>query len=226
MKLSNKILIGFFALIFVYLTAAFTELRVRGISHHLDEDNSVAETVRISGVNQLVLPNLREQIYVIASDTARLEVRSNAGNMLQKLTYSFTGDKLTLKALENDNDVAVRISIYVPRQSLQRITTEGTSLTISGLQRNVLQISQKDGWIYMTDNNQIGKLDLHSSHSNFTLNESTLDTLAVSLHNADVSIESPVKFLDGQVSDTSTLRMHGIDQILTKKDVSSRLYLE
>src|SRR5687768_6562742 len=96
MKLSNKILFGFFGFAFIYLTAVFAEVRLRGIPNIINDNNSIAETVDVSGVSYLVLQNLDKQVNVVGSDRARLEVRSISGNLLQKLNYQVSGDTLTL----------------------------------------------------------------------------------------------------------------------------------
>jgi hypothetical protein len=54
MSLSNKILLSFFGFIFLYLTAAFVEIRVSGTPNIISDKNSKAETVDIVGVNYLV----------------------------------------------------------------------------------------------------------------------------------------------------------------------------
>ena len=67
MKLSNKILIGYFGFIFVYLSAAFTEIRFRGSLNQLDESIGIVETADLSGVTYLVLQDLDESITLIGS---------------------------------------------------------------------------------------------------------------------------------------------------------------
>ncbi len=222
MKLSNKILIAFFGLIFVYLTAAFTELRVRGVSHRLDDENSIAESVDITGVKQLTLENLGKHVYMYASDTARLEVRSNEGQLMQKLKYRQIGEELILEKLDISEDQAIRISIFLPPQSLHTITTHGASLTIYGLEQRDLKISQEDGWIRFSNDSRIGKLTLQTSDAYFNVSESDLDTLIIESRNSEITVDSPVRILEGNLQDTTFLRMYKVDDIRLKRDEMSR----
>src|SRR5689334_4481193 len=116
MKLSNKILIGFFGFIFLYLTAVFAELRLTGTSNILDDQNSIAETVALSGITHIVLNDLGKNIYVTGADRPRLEVRSASGDGLKKLQYAISGDTLTLLSLPKDTKT-MKVSIFVPQAS-------------------------------------------------------------------------------------------------------------
>ncbi len=226
MKLSDKILIGFFGLVFLYFTAAFTELRVRGVSTLIDDENSTAEIVDITGVDELIVTGLDKRILITGSDKSQLEVRSLSGDLLQKLQYSFQDGKLHLQDLDIRDDEPIQISIYVPSNSLRRIISEGTFLSVNGLNLEVLDIQQDKGWVTLNEKNHIRRLQVESVYGNFVMNESTADTLVLAIRNADVTINSPVRSLDGIMSDTSYLRMYGVDEIRLKKDESSTIYLE
>src|SRR5688572_19543448 len=117
MKLSNKILIGFFGFIFIYLTAAFTEVRLKGTPNVIDDTNSIAETVDIPGIAYLILNDIDKNVNVIASDRAQLEVRSFSGDLLTKLKYKISDDTLTLSGLQSKGIKTIKISVFVPNTS-------------------------------------------------------------------------------------------------------------
>jgi hypothetical protein len=137
MKLSNKILIGFFGFLFLYLTAAFAELRFTGTPNFIDEKNSIAESVDISGVTHLVFNDLDKEVQIRASDSSVLQVRSFAGGMLKRIKYRIAGDTLTISALESDDVKNLRITIYVPSATLKAIKASSCRLMIDGLNKSL-----------------------------------------------------------------------------------------
>ena len=85
MKLSNKILVGFFGFLFLYLTAAFTEIRLNGTPNVINDSNSKIETVDLSGIRYIVVGDVDKNINITGSDRSQLEVRSFSGDLLKHL---------------------------------------------------------------------------------------------------------------------------------------------
>jgi hypothetical protein len=224
MKLSNKILLGFFGFIFLYLTAAFAELRLTGSPNVINDKNSIAETTDISGVNYVVIRDMDTQINVIGSDRAQLEVRSFSGTLLEKLNYKISGDTLTLSGIESKEVKTIKISVFVPETSLKGITVNRSVAIVRGLQRDVLQISQKSGTIWMSES-RITKIQMDLDESYLDISGTRLDTLSVNIERSEVSIDAPVGLLQGSMKSSSQLRMSDIGEIQFKKDESSRLNL-
>jgi hypothetical protein len=225
MKLSNKILLAFFGFIFLYLTAAFVEVRVSGTPNIINDKNSIAETVDISGVTYLIINDVLKDVKVIGSDRSQLEVRSFSGDVLKKLKYTISGDTLTLSGFESDDSRRVQISIAVPNARLKRISVKSSILLIESLQQNYLQISANDGRILMVDNSLV-KLDLEMSNkSQLDVSKTNFDTLAVEIKQSQAFISSPGRFLQGSLRNNSILHLNDIEEIQLKKDESSRLTL-
>jgi hypothetical protein len=225
MKLSNKILIGFFGFAFIYLTAVFAEVRLRGIPNIIDKTNSVAETADISGVSYLVIQDLDHYIAVIGSDQPRLEVRSISGDLLKSLKYNISGDTLTLSKFQAEEKPSVSISVFVPKAGLKGMTVNDSRANVKGLEQELLYISQNAGQIFMSDN-RIDKVHLEvSSKSYLHITATSLDTLSAKIDNSEVIISSPVGVLKGSMENNSSLQMSRIDEIQFKKDENSRLNL-
>jgi hypothetical protein len=223
MKLSNKILIGFFGFIFIYLTAVFAEVRLRGTPDIINETNSIAETVDISGVSYLVLHDLAHNIAVSGADHPRLEVRSISGDVLKTLKYNISGDTLTLSELQPEEMRRVMISVFVPEAGLKGITVNDAQASVKGLEQELLYISQKGGRIWMSDN-KIGKVHLEvSGKSNLHITATTLDTVSATIDNSEVVISSAVGLLQGSMKNNSVLQMNACSEIQFKKDVTSRM---
>jgi hypothetical protein len=223
MKLSNKILLGFFGFIFIYLTAAFTELRLTGSPNIIDDKNSKAETVDISGIAYLVLQDLDKDIRVIGSDRARLEVRSRSGDLLQNLEYNISGDTLTLSGLQIEDLRSVMISVFVPESGLKGITVNDATATVERLAVGHLYISQNAGRIWMSAVD-IGELQIDALRKSFfQINGTNVDTLSAKIEESELFISAPVKLLKGSMQRNSSLQVIGIDEIQFKKDETSRL---
>ena len=223
MKLSNKILIAFFGFAFIYLTAVFAEVRLRGTHNIINDTNSIAETVDISGVAYLVLQDLNKDVHVIGSDNPRLEVRSFSGDLLQRLKYKISGDTLTLWELQSQARETVMISIFVPKSSLKGIAVNAAEAIVKGLEQELLYISQNAGRISMSDNS-IDNIHMETSGKSYSrISATEIDTLSAKIDNSEVSISSPVGLLQGSMKNNSSLNLSDINQIQFKKDETSRL---
>ena len=225
MKLSNKILIGFFGFIFIYLTAAFTEIRFRGNLNHLDESSGIAETIDLSGVKYLVLQDLNKSINVVGSENSRLEVQSISGDLLKNLTYEVKGDTLELKQLLLEDNERINLTVFVSNDLFEGMAVHDAQVSVSKLDQNHLRITQMAGRINFSDDNQLNNLDVVSSDgADLYFAGSKLDTLSVQLNNANISVEAGSMRVEGRLSNDAYLYMSDVDDISVKKDRSSRLY--
>src|SRR5690349_698154 len=196
MKLSNKILLGFLGVIFLYLTAAFTEVRLRGTPNIINDKNSTAETVDISGVRYLVVNDVNKQIHIYGSDRASFEVRSFDGHFLAKVKYKVSGDTLAISGIESEATERVKISVFIPKTSLKGISSDGSVLIIQDLELDLLNISQNAGTIWMS-HCTIGKMELKAEAANIEISATNLDTLSANITAANANIYSPVGLLQG-----------------------------
>ncbi len=226
MKLSNKILIGFFGFIFIYMTAAFTEIRLKGDPNQLDEFNGISETVGIVGINYLILPDLDQSISIVGTNDPRIEVRSIKGDVLQYLEYEVSGDTLTIIQFDLEEKSRVKLFIHVPKTKFAGVTMKDAGVTIGELDVPSLTINQYDGWIRLGENNKVGKLNLKAEHdAYFNINGGSLDSLSAQVDGSQLSIMSPVRVVEGSISNDAYVTLEGTTEIRFKKDESSRLIL-
>jgi hypothetical protein len=224
MKFSNKILLGFLGLIFLYLTAAFAELRMTGIPNIYDDKNSTAERVDFSAVRYLVVSNVDKQIHVTGSDRSAIEVRSLSGDFLSKVKYKVTGDTLTISGIESEATERVKISVIIPKTGLRGIAVNGSVLIVNGLEPESLSISQRAGSVWMSDC-RVGKIELDIDHGYTDISRTTLDTLAATIERSQVNVFCSVSLVQGSIRNGAFLRVNNADEIQLKKDDSSRLNL-
>ena len=220
MKLSNKILIGFLGFIFLYLTAAFAELRLNGVPNVIDDTNSIAETVELTAISHLIIKDVNKNVQVIGSDRPRLEVRSFTGDWLAKLKYSVSSDTLTLSDFDEES-AKFKITVFVSQAQLKGITVNTANATVNGLQQDQLYVSYKSGSIWLRDC-ELTKLEIDLTQSYFDVSGTTLDTLSAQLDKSRVNILSPVGLVHGSMKNSSSLSVIDIEEIQLKKDKSSR----
>lgn len=226
MKLSNKILIGLFSFLFLYMIAAFTEMRIKGDLNRFDSINIILEKADITAANYIMLPNLEQQVTIIGSDKSGLEVKSIKGNLLQNLEYEMVGDTLNLLSMELEEKQFVNITIYVPKSTFRGLSTTHSGVFISDLQQEILSIHQIGGWIRMSDSNKIGQLNLNAQKTaNFNFLKGKIDTLNATIDFSQVSVTQPMKLVKGSMKNASHLQLKGATEIQFKKDENSRLIL-
>jgi hypothetical protein len=223
MKLSNKILIGFFGFIFLYLTAVFAEIRLSGTPNTFDDKNSIAETVDLSGITHLILNDIDKEVHVIGFDRSRLEVRSLTGDLLTKLKYDVSGDTLMLSGFQSVDNKRVKISVFVSKTSLKGITVNSAVAIVKGLQQDLLHLSEKAGRIRMSDI-RIARIKMDLSNQSFlNISGTGIDTLSANIEGSEVHISSPIGLMQGSLKNKAFLQLTNIQEIQLKKDASSRL---
>jgi hypothetical protein len=223
MKLSNKILLGFFGFLFLYLTAAFTEIRLTGTLNNINDSNSKAEVVNLSGIHFIVVNDLGRNVKITQSDHLQLEVRSITGDLLKDLKYEVSGDTLKLLSFGLEGDRAIKITVFVPEESLQGIHVKSSVVSVSGLDQERIQLTQSGGRIWMT-NVRLSTMNMNLTKESFiNVSETEIDTLSVNIDQSEVHMNSLVRFVRGSVTNESFLRLSGIREIQLRKDETSNL---
>jgi hypothetical protein len=226
MKLSNKILVGFFGFIFLYLSAAFTEIRLTGSPNIINDQNSIAETADLPAIIHLVLNGVDKNINinVVGSDKSSLEVRSINGDLLKDVKYAVSGDTLTLTGIDVEDHKNLKITVFVPATNFKAIHANNSRATIKGLNTSLLNIDQSAGEISVTDCN-IAKIELNLNAAHLIISEATVETMSVEIEASTVNIHSPLIILQGSLKNQSLLLIEDAQEIQLKKDDKSRLNL-
>lgn len=226
MKLSNKILIGFFGLILLYMTVAFTEIRLKGDLNRMDNSNSLAETVEVDDFKYLVINNLYHSVKVAGADTPRIEVRSATGDLLKHLQYDLSGDTLSLLQVNLEDGKGINITVYVPKTGFHGLTSHDSGLIIDGLEQDSVFVHQTKGWTRLLGSNKISQLNIKASNeASFNISDVKLDLLNVQLDDARVDSNASVRLLEGSITNDSYIFLQSNNEIRLKKDESSRIDL-
>jgi hypothetical protein len=225
MKLSNKILLGFIGFAFVYLNAAFTELRLTGIPNVINDNNSKAETVDLSAIQYIVVEDVGRHVNITGADRLQLEVRSLTGDALQHLKYRVNGDTLTLLRFGSEDMRTIRISVRVPEESINGIEVKSSIANVSGLQQSRLRISVDKGRVWLR-NSQISALDMGlANHSYFELESTDIDSLSADIDRSEAYINAPTKLVRANVVNRSALRLSQTKELRLTRDDDSNVNL-
>lgn len=220
MKLSNKILIGFFAFIFLYLTAAFAELRLTGTTESWDSKNTVSKTVDLKGINHVVAKNIDFEI--VGSPKAELEIKALQKEMLSSVSYTISGDTLLLSSAGLEEVKRVRLTVEMP-ENIRSLSLDHSIAAIKGLEADQLNILQVSGRMWMSDCD-IKKIEVNASkQSHLQINTTQLDTLKAEMAESQIYVFAHTKFFEGSIEKQSFIQLQNADAIRFRKDESSKL---
>jgi hypothetical protein len=227
MKLSNKILIGFFGFIFVYMMAAFTEIRFRGYKRDLKGVDTKVENASLGSVGYIVLSDSEHRVTISSSDEPRIEVKSMDGGLISNVNYEMAGDTLKLKVGDMVTDKPVQVTIFVDKNTFRGLQATKASVSLTNLSQQALSITQSGGSIRMDGDVNVTNLSIAASdNANLDASGLSVNLLSVQMDDSKVMIWSPVVQLRGSILNDSFLRIDGVDDIQFTKDKSSRIQIQ
>ena len=222
MKLSNKLLIGFAGAIFLYLSAAFIELRVKGDHDDLDSSDAITESLPIENVRYINIDDLDTRISITSSNEPRIEIRSMSGGLIKSLEYQIYGDTLEITGMEETGSRRT-FTLFVPNE-IVGLRVFNTRVFVSNLDLNEIKIEAISASVSLDNNVNVNKLSIVGSrNSNFNARESQVDSLTVDLNRSNAFLYTEIKGIEGAVSKSSRLIISGAGEINIKKDASSNI---
>jgi len=226
MKLSNKILIGLFGFVYLYMMAAFAEVRFRGYSRNLEGVATQLETAPLADIGYIVLADVDKRITISTADEPRIEIESIGGGYLPQIAYEMKGDTLQIKSVDFDNGKPAHVKVFVPKDHLRGILVERANASITHFAQTSLTITQTAGSVMLDDEIHVTKLSIMASEE-ASLNASGLDvdSLEVQLNHARVNIWSEVGQLSGSITNDTFLNIKGVEEIQFSKDKTSKLQI-
>ncbi len=225
MKASNKVLIVFFGVILLYISAAFTEVRIRGVKEGLNSENAKVETRALDDLKYLKLSDLDSRVLIRSSDDPRIEIRSRSEGLLSNLKYTLEGDTLNISEFEVADNINYVLTLHVPK-SLTGINVYETSVHISQLDQASLSLIQSGGRVVFDENVTLDKLSISTQEdADLDAYDFEVDTLILDIDDSDIYIQSPINRLQGSMKNRSNLVMGSVNDIQFNKDESSELRL-
>lgn len=225
MKLSNKILIGFFGGGMIYMLMAFTEIRFRGDDRRFTTENAKVESQLLNGIRFIKLNDPGKRINIQSSNESRIEMRSKEGGLLSKLKYTIEGDTLIMDQVEMD-DVRFSLTIYVSESNFTGLYANDASVYISDLDLPVMAIIQSGGRVVFDNDIYLQRLLLQASQdATFAMHNGRIDTVTLNMDQSDATIRSKIGRLEGYMANRSGLFAESINDIEFKKDKSSSIRL-
>lgn len=224
MKLSDKVLLGFFCFIFIYLNAAFIEVRMSGTRNSIDDNSGRAESVDIRALSYVVLNDLHHNINITGADRNRLEVRSLSGDLLKDFRYEISGDTLKLSQANSTIKEPVRVLLFVSG-GLKGISVKSSEAVFRNVRLEHLHVLENSGHVWISGSS-IPNIDLDLSNgSSFDIAGPGLDTLSLRINRSNVNVPSSVEVVRGSMENDSFLLVSEPGEIHLKKDKTSRLSL-
>ncbi len=224
MKLSNKILIGFFGLVLTYMLAAFTEVRLRGESSHFTSENAIVENIALAEVGFIVVPDLDKKVTITTDEEPRIRLRSIKGDLSKHVSYSMKGDTLVFERLTVPEDTRYELHVFVQSGQVRGIDATYSSLEVGDLGRATLDVTQKGGVLVMGGNFSMDTMNLQASRgAQFDTWNSQVDVLALDMNSANVEIRGVVGRLEGEMINESYLSVGSAREFAFRKDGTSRL---
>ncbi|MEM7110526.1 MAG: hypothetical protein AAF519_20020 [Bacteroidota bacterium] len=221
MKLSNKILIGFFGFIFLYMTAAFTEMRFKGDLNRIGEHDGIMETTELSAIGYVKMSDLIQRVTVTSADNPGIEVKSKTGQALQSLNYEVVGDTLIINSFDLNKGEPAAITLLLNGNGLRGLEVRDTHVTLKKMVIDSLVVSQSGGHVWFDKMNRIDQLNIKVEDAAELYVYTGLDLLNVNAINSHVVIQSDIGILSGRISRQTQLVASGPEEVRLKRDSSS-----
>lgn len=222
MKQSNKIFFGLVGLIFIYMTAAFIEVRLSGESRDLDEGDVKIENIRLDNITSLDISGVGRSVRIGSSAEPQIEIKSRTGDLADSLRYTIQGEKLELTGFDVANNTNYELTVYLPSNSPKSFTFKQSLIIMNDVNIPYASITQEGGRLLMQENVSIDSINL-VARQDAILNAWGLEVESISfdMDSSDVNIRSQVKRLGGKLNNKSRLVLSGPGDINIQKDETS-----
>lgn len=226
MKLSNKIIAGFFGFILFYTFMVFAEIRIMGQSKVFEDDDSITETYPLEGLKYIIIQkDLNKRIAISSSSSPRIELKSLSGNFLPKMKYQLNNDTLFILAFDlEDNEEHFHFNIFVPKNGFKGLSTTESFISFTEIKQKSLFITQSGGQINMDNNISLEKLSIVSNeNAMLDFRDGQADTVSLLVDDSEVRLYAKIHRLEGTLINDAAIYSSDISDIALKKDKGSSI---
>lgn len=225
MKTSKIIFISLLGTIALIILAAVIDIRITGKRN----GDNVADFKR----SRQTLPSFKvlnlsscKYIEIVQNDSSFMEINYPKDSIVPNNIYTIAKDTLIVTGFNKKNHI-LTIKIHTT-DSLKNIKLENTYLTISDFCFSRMSFDLNHSRLYLNQENS-NKSSAHAiriiakNHSDINCYKFNIDSLNITLHNSDADFMTHINKINGSITDTSRIELHQVEEILLKKDVSSKM---
>ncbi len=229
MKTSKIIFVALLSTIALIILAVDLDVRLTGVKGNNFQNNNYKMVKKTVPAFRVLSLNDRGKVELIKSDSTYLELRYSKDSVAPDLKYTFTGDTLNLAGQKKDseNDLMVRIHTS---GNLQRIISKNSKLKIENFNSTGLALDLDDCSLNMfkgeSNETSFRSLEINAiNHSNIYSNDIRVDSIKINLKKSEARLMVQLQKISGNLTDSSSVSLHQVEDISLKKDKSSEIHL-
>jgi hypothetical protein len=218
MKTSKIIFISLLGTIAFIILAAFVDIRINGHRNGINPADIKIKKLSVPSFRVLCVNS--STIDLIQNTSSSIEVTLIKDTMSPYLNYTIKDDTLTVSVLKHN----VSVKIY-STDSLRRILLKNSNMTIDRIVSEKMSFDMDSSSVWFNH----GKSFFHTlnimakNHSEVSTTKFKVDSLRIILQKSEANFETIVKVLSGSLSDSSKIYALQPEEILLKKDSTSKV---
>jgi hypothetical protein len=166
-------------------------------------------------------------IELVQGDTAYIALSVMKDSLAPELKYQIKGDTLLLADRMMSGGRSYTIKIHTT-ELLQRIIVKNTTLNLNNFRETNISVlldhSNLIGYQVNDKEKTFTRLNISAKNqSSINFSNISIDSLIIDLQKSEALFMSNLKFVSGDVTDSSTVELRQIEQISLKKDPSSNI---
>ena len=228
MKLSNKILIGFFSVVFLYTISVMLEVRLTGqyIIRNSDDtlENLIYESMPIDNPRYLILHSRQKFLRIEESTDPRLEIKSFDGGLLDRVILKETRDTLEIGAFDFEEELSYAATLYINRGDQLQIEMNQAKVSLRHLNLSSLTVLQRGGYLSVNDSSVISHLRISTTDDGlFETTDARIDTIDLTAESSSIRLLKEPKVLKAVIKNASSLSTQDVPYMLYERDSTSTL---
>lgn len=226
MKLSNKILLGFFGTVILYTLIAAGEIRFKGVLRSENKEGFLVESIAIDSHKHLIIRNSNIDISVNQSETTRMEIRSYNEEKHLKISYQTSGDTLIINSVNpTEESETTIINVYLDNR-LQSITSKAIRTYVRNFKSDSLTVIASENYLSFDDDNEIQHLQLTGQEgASVYLLSDQVNSLDLLIDDATVTVIKELAEINAELINGAVLTSKAPDNLQFKKERNCKVMM-